>query len=415
MRNPFDTEERKTFREMVSKFLEAEIWPYVDEWDEAGEYPHEINEKVCELGVFGFGIDEKYGGLGFDDQFMRKDVSVEMGRTSAGGLFASVGSRNIMLGPLTELANEEIKLKALPDLMSGKKGGSLGITEPGGGSDVARMKTTARKDGNEWVLNGSKTFITGGMQASYFVIGARTGKEGLGGISLFFVEADTPGFTRSSIDKKMNAKTRVLTSKMIVHGRRSSRTIESKNWVMGIDQAFTEYLSPPREAGTKMLKLGDKLWTYSPQTDRVIQISGHMLRQSVMGSDMSYNDMMEDRPIEELYSANIQQSIEINGRDHWIIVMDAKVNGLAYPKRKAWIDKEYMLPIKEELYAKSGKLLKTSTMSNITKVQGRWFPFRFKYKDELKRSSKGTEWIIEQIEFNSMIPESRFSKALLRK
>lgn len=203
MRNPFDTEERRTFREMVSKFLEAEIWPYVDEWDEAGEYPHEINEKVCELGVFGFGIDEKYGGLGFDDQFMRKDVSVEMGRTSAGGLFASVGSRNIMLGPLTELANEEIKLKALPDLMSGKKGGSLGITEPGGGSDVARMKTTARKDGNEWVLNGSKTFITGGMQASYFVVGARTGKEGLGGISLFFVEADTPGFTRSSIDKKM--------------------------------------------------------------------------------------------------------------------------------------------------------------------------------------------------------------------
>ena len=203
MRNPFDTEERKTFREMVSKFLEAEIWPYVDEWDEAGEYPHEINEKVCELGVFGFGIDEKYGGLGFDDQFMRKDVSVEMGRTSAGGLFASVGSRNIMLGPLTELANEKIKLKALPDLMSGKKGGSLGITEPGGGSDVARMKTTAKKDGNEWVLNGSKTFITGGMQASYFVIGARTGKEGLGGISLFFVEADTPGFTRSSIDKKM--------------------------------------------------------------------------------------------------------------------------------------------------------------------------------------------------------------------
>ena len=140
-----------------------------------------------------------------------------------------------------------------------------------------------------------------------------------------------------------------------------------------------------------------------------------MLRQSVMGSDMSYNDMMEDRPIEELYSANIQQSIEINGRDHWIIVMDAKINGLAYPKRKAWIDKEYMLPIKEELYAKSGKLLKTSTMSNITKVQGRWFPFRFKYKDELKRSSKGTEWIIEQIEFNTMIPESRFSKALLRK
>jgi len=203
MRNPYDTDDRKSFREIVTKFLETEIWPHVDEWDEEGGYPQEINEKVCELGVFGFGIDEKYGGLGFDDQFMRKDISVEMGRTSAGGLFASVGSRNIMLGPLTELASEEIKMKALPDLMSGKKGGSLGITEPGGGSDVAQMKTLAHKDGDEWVLNGSKTFITGGMQASYFVIGARTGNEGLGGISLFFVEADTPGFTRSAIEKKM--------------------------------------------------------------------------------------------------------------------------------------------------------------------------------------------------------------------
>lgn len=203
MRNPFDTDDRKSFREMVTKFLETEIWPHVDKWDEEGKYPHEINEKVCELGVFGFGIDEKFGGLGFDDQFMRKDISVEMGRTSAGGLFASVGSRNIMLGPLSELANEEIKMRALPDLLSGKKGGSLGITEPGGGSDVAQMKTEARKDGNEWVLNGSKTFITGGMQASYFVIGARTGSEGLGGISLFFVDADTPGFTRSAIEKKM--------------------------------------------------------------------------------------------------------------------------------------------------------------------------------------------------------------------
>ena len=219
----------------------------------------------------------------------------------------------------------------------------------------------------------------------------------------------------SEIDKNMNAKSRVLTSKMIVHGRRSSRTIESRNWVVGIDKAFTEYISPPREAGTKMLKIGNKLWTYSPQTDRVIQISGHMLRQSVMGSDMSYNDMMEDKPIEELYGASIEGSIEINGRDHWIVVLEAKINGLAYPKRKLWIDKEYLLPMKEELYAKSGKLLKTSTMSDIKKVQGRWFPSRFNFRDELKRNSKGTEWIIDDIEFDIEISNSRFSKALLRK
>ena len=218
-----------------------------------------------------------------------------------------------------------------------------------------------------------------------------------------------------AMDNNLNAKSRVLTSRMIVHGRRASRTIESRNWVMGANQAFTEYLSPPREAGTKMLKLGDKLWTYSPQTDRVIQISGHMLRQSVMGSDMSYNDMMEDRPMEELYKATLEGSVMIDGRSHWIMVLEARVKGLSYPKRRAWIDKEYLLPTKEELYAKSGKLLKTSTMEGIKRIQGRWFPSRFVFKDELKRNSKGTEWVIDDIRFNVDIPDSRFSKSKLRK
>ena len=95
--------------------------------------------------------------------------------------------------------------------------------------------------------------------------------------------------------------------------------------------------------------------------------------------------------------------------------MEAKVKGLSYPKRRAWIDKEYFLPIKEERYAKSGKLLKTISMNNIKSVQGRWFPFHYRFKDELKRNSKGTEWVIIDIEFDSEISESRFSKALLRK
>jgi len=219
----------------------------------------------------------------------------------------------------------------------------------------------------------------------------------------------------SAMDKNLNAKSRIMKSKMIVHGRRSTRTIESRNWVIGIDQAFTEYLSPPREAGTKMLKLDDKLWTYSPQTDRVIQISGHMLRQSVMGSDMSYNDMMENKPLQDLYEATLEGSININGRKHWIMLLEAKVKGLSYPMRRAWIDTEYLLPMKEELYAKSGKLLKTATMTGVKKIQGRWFPSRFIYKDELKRNSKGTEWVINEISFDINIPESRFSKAMLRK
>lgn len=203
MINPFENEQRRAFKDSIAKFLEAEVWPHVDAWDEAGAYPHEMNEKICALGVFGFDIPEEYGGLGFDDAHMRKASGVEMGRSSAGGLMASVGSRSIMLKPLTELANDEIRERVLPELLSGRKGGALGITEPGGGSDVANMKTTARKDGDEWVLNGQKMFITGGMQASYFVIGARTGGDGMGGISLFFVEGDTPGFSRTPIERKM--------------------------------------------------------------------------------------------------------------------------------------------------------------------------------------------------------------------
>ena len=218
-----------------------------------------------------------------------------------------------------------------------------------------------------------------------------------------------------AIDKNLNADSRVINSKMVIKGRRNSRTIESKNWIVGTELAFTEYLSPPREAGTKMLKIGEKLYTYSPQTDRVIQISGHMLRQSVMGSDMSYNDMMEDRPIQDLYNATLEGSVNMNGRKHWILYLEAKIDGLSYPKRRSWIDAEYLLPMKEELYAKSGKLLKTATMDGVKKIQDRWFPSRFLYKDELKRNSKGTEWVIEDISFDMNVPSNRFTKSMLRK
>ena len=235
--------------------------------------------------------------------------------------------------------------------------------------------------------------------------------------SFLFTQSDqmSANDIMKAIDKNLNANSRIITSKMVIKGRRNSRTIESKNWIVGTELAFTEYLSPPREAGTKMLKIGEKLYTYSPQTDRVIQISGHMLRQSVMGSDMSYNDMMEDRPIEQLYNATLEGSIKIDDRDHYIITLDAKVKGLSYPKRRSWVDKEYLLPTKEELYAKSGKLLKTASLHEIKKIDGRWFPSKFIYKDELKRNSRGTEWIINDIQFNKKIPDSRFSKALLRK
>jgi len=203
MQNPFENEERRAFRNSLKNFVNNEIKPYVNQWDEEGDIPWEIHQKAGSLGVFGFGIESKYGGLGFDDCFMRAAYHEEFALSGAGGVGAALNGRGISIEPIQRLASDEIKSRVLPDLVSGKKGSSLGITEPSGGSDVANMRTTASKDGNHFVINGSKTFITGGMKSDYFVIGARTGDEGLRGISLFFVEADNVGFSRSPLNKKM--------------------------------------------------------------------------------------------------------------------------------------------------------------------------------------------------------------------
>lgn len=215
------------------------------------------------------------------------------------------------------------------------------------------------------------------------------------------------------VDKNMSAENQVVESQMTIHGRRASRTITSVSYTVGDKKSFTEYLSPPREEGTKMLKLEDQLWIYSPSTDRTIQISGHMLRQSVMGSDLSYEDMMDDRKLTDVYSAELTGNEEINGRPAWVLELEATVTDIAYARRKIWIDTERYVPLKEELYAKSGQLLKRSVMSEITRVDGRWYPMTIVYKDMMKQGD-GTEFKITDIKFNQDIPEYIFTKAALK-
>ncbi len=216
------------------------------------------------------------------------------------------------------------------------------------------------------------------------------------------------------VDANMSSENRIFESSMTIHGRRNSRTIASKTYSVGDKKSFTEYLSPAREEGTKMLKLEDQLWIYSPSTDRTIQISGHMLRQSVMGSDLSYEDMMDDRKLTELYNAEVTGEEEIDGRQTWMLELKAKVDDVAYESRKIWIDQERYVPLKEELFAKSGQLLKRSTMSDVKQIQGRWFPTTVVYKDMLKQGN-GTEFKMTSVKFNQEIPEYIFSKAALKK
>jgi outer membrane lipoprotein-sorting protein len=218
----------------------------------------------------------------------------------------------------------------------------------------------------------------------------------------------------NKIDENMSSDSRVFTSKMIIHGRRGSRTVESKTWATGEVKSFTEYLAPAREAGTKMLKLEEQLWMYSPSTDRTIQISGHMLRQSVMGSDLSYEDMMDDKKMREHYNAVVTGIDTVANISCWVLELQAKSKEIAYEMRKLWVDQTRYIPIIQELYAKSGKLLKNMELSDIVKIEGRWFPKHLRFKDMLKEGD-GTEFIIDEIDFNLDIPGYKFSKAALRR
>lgn len=215
------------------------------------------------------------------------------------------------------------------------------------------------------------------------------------------------------IDENMSSKTRVITSRMEIESARGVRTIESKSWIEGDKKAFTEYLSPAREKGTKMLKLENQLWIYSPSADRVMQISGHMLRQSVMGSDMSYEDMLNDSPLLERYKAEVTSEEVIDGRKCWVVTLTAIKEDVNYYTQKLWVDQERNIPLKMDLFAKSGKLLKRTTLSNVQKIQGRWFPMVMVYKDMLK-DGKGTKMTVLNIQFDAAIPAGIFNKANLK-
>jgi len=236
----------------------------------------------------------------------------------------------------------------------------------------------------------------------------------------FVLVAPAPAQTLSAdqildrIDENAVAGNRISVTEMIIHSRRATRTLKLKSWVQGEDKAFTEFLEPARDRGTKMLKLGDQLWTYSPDADRTISISGHMLRQSVMGSDLSYEDMLEDRRLRQAYEATVVGEETIIERPCWVLELKAKTEDVAYYSKKIWVDRERFVLLREVRFAKSGRQLKTLEVKSVIRAQSRWVQNDVVFKDALK-AGDGTEFIIQSIEFEAAIPESFFTKAALRK
>lgn len=219
----------------------------------------------------------------------------------------------------------------------------------------------------------------------------------------------------TAVDRNMGSDTKVMNAQMVIEGRRGSRTVAFKSWVRGVDESFTEYLEPPREKGVKMLKLGDQLWAYYPATDRTIKISGHMLRQSVMGSDLSYEDLMEDPLLSTIYEPEIAGEEMVGDRPSWVLRLTAARENLAYDSRTLWVDKDRFVILREHRFAKSGKLLKTTDVIEVVEQDGRWIAKEVDFRDALKSDSGGTRFVLDTIEFNGEIPDYVFSKAVLRK
>jgi outer membrane lipoprotein-sorting protein len=219
----------------------------------------------------------------------------------------------------------------------------------------------------------------------------------------------------AKIDENMVFDTRSSRITMTVQGKRRTRSYEMVTFGRGEADSAIEYLSPARDKGTRILKLDQQLWIYMPTVDRTQKISGHMLRQGMMGSDISYEDMMASTELEEMYEASITGEDSFDGRPCWKLQLVAHDDSVTYPKRVSWIDKELYIPLKQELYALSGMLLKTWTMTEIKRFDGdRQFPTRMQISDHLKKDSS-TVIEFTELKFGIELEEEVFSNRWLER
>jgi len=190
-------------RETLRRFVAREITPHAADWDEAGTFPRELYRRAAEVGLLGLGFPEEYGGVPGIDYFHRLVASLELAQAGSGGVVASLMSHTIGSPPVVTFGSEELKRRVLPPVLAGERIAALAVTEPSGGSDVAALRTTAVRDGDHYVVNGEKTFITSGLRADYLTVAVRTdpAAKGAMGLSLLVVEGDTPGLTRSPLAK----------------------------------------------------------------------------------------------------------------------------------------------------------------------------------------------------------------------
>ncbi|MBT3367588.1 MAG: outer membrane lipoprotein-sorting protein [Nitrospina sp.] len=229
-----------------------------------------------------------------------------------------------------------------------------------------------------------------------------------------YAEEINPQKLLEQVDENLWANTKFITGRLIIDNGRKVRTLTQDSWMQGVERSYSRYKSPAREKGTKMLKIAGKLWMYTPRTDRKILIAGHLLRQSMMGSDLSYEDMMEDHKLSHSYSATLEGFDELAGTRCAILHLVARDKKTTYQTRKVWITPEDRIVLKEERFAKSGKLLKTILFKDYEKIETRLFPRTMVFRDMLKENTQ-TTYKFDVIKFDVDIPAKYFSQSILKR
>ena len=203
LKNEYLMPHHDEWRTQLRRFFEKEIIPYADDWDETGLIPDDLWPKSAEVGILGLDYPEEFGGTSEGIDIWHKNIlNEELARIAVGGIGASLMVHNIALPPIINFGTQEIQKIVIPPVLSGKKRISLAITEPSGGSDVANLATTATLIDDHYVINGSKTYITGGMNADWFTTAVRTGGEGASGISTILIPSNLDGIVRTALDRK---------------------------------------------------------------------------------------------------------------------------------------------------------------------------------------------------------------------
>lgn len=222
-------------------------------------------------------------------------------------------------------------------------------------------------------------------------------------------ETPTVDVLLNAFESNLNFETSRTEMTMIVATSRRTREFSMTAYGRGNTESAIEYTAPAREAGTRYLRRGEEMWMYLPAVERTQKISGHMLRQGMAGSDMSYEDMTSRTDWSEVYNGVLAGQEDYEGRPHWRVELTAKTEDVTYAKRVILVDAETLIPTHQELYAISGLLVKTWDMTDVRPLEdGRMYPFRMRIEDKLKTGSY-TEIITNDLQIGVDVADEVFS------